>query len=465
MISTLLPARVWAKAEFGGVRLSDVRRERRLVKLASALALTPSGTLPGALSGWAELKGAYRLLSNPDVSYDKLMSPHWEKTAAACRESGEFLLVEDTTSLDFTTHESTDDLGRIGNDSGRGLHLHSTLALRIESWDDAQVPAVTIVGLLGQQWWARMGPPRKKDETSQERLARSRESERWARVFEGARPSEAARWTYVADRESDIYEVFERCSSSAVGLLVRACRPRTLEKENGSVFDAVAQAPLLGQFTLDLRARPGASTRTARLEVRAKTVTLRGPKRPGRQPDPISVNVVEAREIKAPSGAEPIHWVVLTSWPCATFAEARRAIGAYSRRWLIEEYHKALKTGVGIEKSQLTSAAQITSLLGILGVIALRLLNTKLLAAARPDERIAPECFDAGTLQILETTSKKPPKGWTHRTILIAIARLGGFLARKGDGDPGWITIWRGWQRVSLMAAGFDAAMISQRCG
>lgn len=465
MISTLLPARKWANAEFGRVRLGDVRRERRLVNLAAALALTPSGTLPGALPGWAELKGAYRLLSSPDVSYEKIMGPHWQKTTAACGAAGEFLLVEDTTSLDFTTHESAEDLGRIGNDSGRGLHLHSTLAMRVEGWDEAYVPDVTIVGLLGQQWWARKDPPKKKNESKKERLERERESERWARVFEQARPSASARWTYVADRESDIYEVFERCRKKGVDFLVRACWPRALARRDGSVFDAVAEAPLLGQFTLDLRSRPGTPARTACLELRSKAVTLRGPHRPGGRPDPLSVNVVEAREVSAPLGVEPIHWVVLTSWPCATFAEARRAIGAYSRRWLIEEYHKALKTGVGIEKSQLTSAAQITALLGILAIIALRLLNTKLLAAARPDERIAPDCFDAGTLQILETTSKKPLKGWTHRTILFAIARLGGFLARKGDGNPGWITIWRGWQRVSLMAAGIDVARMTGRCG
>ncbi len=149
----------------------------------------------------------------------------------------------------------------------------------------------------------------------------------------------------------------------AVGLhhpSVPAAGARTrgaLADEGRSVFEGVSRAPVLGSF--DLRARPGQKARTARIKPRSMTVTLRGPYRPGGRPEPIEVNVVEAREVGAPRGVKPVHWVLLTTWLCGTYAEAVRVVKAYSRRWLIEEYHKVLKTGAGVEKSELVDPEEI----------------------------------------------------------------------------------------------------------
>jgi hypothetical protein len=133
-------------------------------------------------------------------------------------------------------------------------------------------------------------------------------------------------------------------------------------------------------------------------------------------------------------------------------------VKAYTKRWLIEEYHKALKTGAGVEQSQLSSSAAIRALLGILAVVAVRLLNMKLLARSRPDEAITPETVGPEVLKILEAKRGKPKGGWTHRTLLVRIAGLGGFLGRKSDGLPGWQTIWRGWDRLMIMVQGYDLA-------
>jgi hypothetical protein len=132
--------------------------------------------------------------------------------------------------------------------------------------------------------------------------------------------------------------------------------------------------------------------------------------------------------------------------------------------WKIEEYHKALKTGTGIEDSQLTKAHRIEALLGILAVVAVRLVNRKLLATSRPQEAVAPEDLGPEVLAILGATFGRPVEGWTNRTVLRSIARMGGFIGRKSDGEPGWITIWRGWQRLILMVQGFDLAR-GGRCG
>jgi len=174
--------------------------------------------------------------------------------------------------------------------------------------------------------------------------------------------------------------------------------------------------------------------------------------------------VVEAREVDAPKGVKPIHWVLLTSWSCSTFQKVMRVVKAYSRRWLIEEYHKALKSGAKVEDAQLETADHIQALLGILAVVGVRLLNTKLLASTCPDTPIDPAEFGPEALTILEAEWGKPREGWTNRSVLVAIARLGGFLARKGDGNPGWFTIWRGWQRLMTLVQGFTFAR-GERCG
>jgi len=421
--------------------------------------------LPESFSSGADLKAAYRLLGTEAVSYEAVMRGHCEQVRAGCGKPGEYLLVEDRTQLDYSWHPGAEQMGFIGNGKGRGFMLHSTLALRIERWNEQQEPEVTVVGLLGQRCWSRRHGFRKKKEKKADRLKRRRESQHWAAVLEntGAPPPEAA-WTYVADRESDIYEVFVKCRQRQTDYIVRATRPRALAEEDRCVFDAVAASPVLGRFSLKLRARPGRSARTAVIEVRSCSVVLRAPWRPGGKGEPVPVNVVEAREVDAPEGVEPIRWTLLTSWACESFEQAMRVVKAYTRRWLIEEYHKALKTGTKVQDSQLSTPARIQALLGILAVVATRLLNMKLLASTRPDDPVGEDHLGPEALAILEAHYGRPAGGWTHCSVLVSMARLGGFLARKADGNPGWQTIWRGFKKLMLMSLGFAIAN-GERCG
>ena len=119
MTTTLMSVMDWAAVEFGGAKLGDRRRCSRLVRVAAGLAQDSRGTLPGSFRRWAEAKAAYRLLEQSDVTYDRVIAPHIERVRANCRQSGEYLLIEDTTSLDFTSHLAAQDLGRIGDDGGR----------------------------------------------------------------------------------------------------------------------------------------------------------------------------------------------------------------------------------------------------------------------------------------------------------------------------------------------------------
>jgi len=472
MCTTLDTPQQWAQLEFSNAELGDARRTRRLVEVAAALTQTPSGTLPQALPGWAELKAAYRLFSNSQVTYQAIITPHLERTRQSCTEPGEYLWVEDTTLLDYTSHRALRGVGRIGNDGGLGMLLHSTLALRVEAWQMDQSPDVSVVGLLDQHCWTRQGPPRKGRETRRQLLQRKRESQRWAQVVsELPERPRTATWIFLADREADIYETFQKCRARQVDFVIRASRARALAGEDQNIFEAVASAPVQGVYELELRTRPEAPARKVRLEVRCLCVCLRGTWRPGGKLPPLELNVIEAREIEAPAGTESLRWVLLTSLACDRFVQAQRIIARYARRWLVEEYHKALKSGVRVESSQLEERGRIEALLGVLVVVAVRLLGTKLLARTRPDERVDANTFGPEAIGILNKRFQRPAGGWTHASLLIAVARLGGFLARKGDGMPGWITIWRGWQRLMTMVDGVKSfsreykGIEATRCG
>lgn len=293
--------------------------------------------------------------------------------------------------------------------------------------------------------------------TWKERIQRPRESQRWAAVLEQIEPPPAhSQWIFLADREADFYEPIERCQRRGVDFIIRGYRDRRVAQPPGYLKEALTQWAVQGQMEVELRSRAGEPARTARVQVRSGTVRFRGPERPdGDRPD-FTTNVVEVREVHAPEGVEPLHWMLLTSLSCGRWTEVQRIVGRYAARWWIEEYHKALKSGVGAEESQLQKAYRIETLVAVLAIVAVRLLNAKWLARSRGDEPVDAELFGPEALKLLAARFGQPAGGWTHRSALVAVARLGGFLARKGDGLPGWQTLWRGWQRLMWMCEGLE---------
>jgi hypothetical protein len=459
----------WSQQQFGFAQLGDGRRTKRLVSIGEQLAMSPGGTMPQAFPEFSQLKGAYRFFSNSKVGFEEITAPHYQLTRRRCLEPGEYLFIEDTTELNYTHHPATEDLGSVGDNQGRGFWLHSTLALRVEHWDLKYRPEAIAVGLLGQRCWRRphRARGRRRTEGWRERMGRERESERWAAVLaELAVPPRGCHYTYIADREADFYEPIERCLRRGIDFVIRAYRDRKLADSPAHLKAAVAQAPVLGQVEVELRARPGQAARTAVVQVRACAVTVQGPWRPGGDRPDIDLKVVEVLEVNPPEGVEPLHWQLLTSLSCSDWSQVRRVVGRYCARWWIEDYHKALKTGTGVQDSQLERAYRLESLIGVMVILAVRLVNAKWLARARPQEPVDPQVFGPVLLQLLALRFGKPKEGWTHQNTLVCVARVGGFLARKSDGMPGWQTIWRGWQRLMWMAEGLALLKkANENCG
>lgn len=454
-----------AEQHFGQADLKDKRRTRRLVKVAAALAAggggDNGGTITSVIRDPAQAKAAYRLLDRLEVTHQAVIGGHARRVLEATEAPGDYLLIEDTTTVAWSDPAGTRGMGPIGDHYTRGLWVHSTLVVKMD-WASQQRQ---LLGLLGQQTWARpverpAGRPRsggRGKESGHARQSRDdRESQRWmASLVQADGPMSGTTWTFVADRESDIYELFLRSWLHGWNFVIRAAHRRALAGEwaGEDLFAAAAQGKVLGGIEVELP-REG---RTATLEVRSSALELRGPMRPGGRMENHDVNVVWAQETDPPAGKPAVHWVLLTDVPVETLDQCRKVLAVYASRWLIEEWHKALKTGLKVESSQLSDVRRLSVLVGILSIVAVFLLEQKLSARRDPQRPLANDEVDPAMLAVL--TKLHPPKGPpTARWFHVSIARLGGFMARKGDGDPGWLTLWRGWQTLMLLIRGYELA-------
>ena len=450
----------WAQQSFGECELGDARRTKRAVKLAAQVAAHPDGSTPTQTETWSDCKAAYRLFDTDDVSFHALAEPHWRCTRA--RHGGTWLLIGDTTEIDFGIHRDVSDLGPTGNGFGWGLHLHSSLMIATDSDE--------IVGLAGAELFHRRPVP--KCETLRQKQRRARESEVWGRVIDlVGPPPEGTRFIHVFDAGADNFEVFCHLQQQRCGWIVRAAQQQRWVQTAGGgrvpLLDLVQTQPLAGTYELSLRARGPQPARTATIEVRCAPLLMPRP----RQATPfmkacgssaIPMWVVEAREVGVPAGVEPLHWVLLTSEPVHDFDAARVIIRWYEKRPIVEDYHKCLKTGCRVQERQYQTSARLERVTGLLSIVAVRLLQLRSIARTDPD-RPANRVIPATWLQLLGALRPNGPAIQTVGGFFRSLAMLGGFLGRRHDGEPGWLTIWRGLDKLILCLRGANA--MQRNCG
>jgi hypothetical protein len=449
----------WASTQFSTAQLHDRRRTARLVSLAAQIARDPSSGLPQQTQTWGDLKAAYRLLDRPEATFEVLAAPHRQLTRDQARR-GRSLILDDTTEIDFGSRRQASGLGPVGRGTGRGFLLHSALVVAPhDEW---------VVGLAGQVLFHRRPAPR--GETAAQKRRRDRESAVWGRLIEQVgRPPATAQWVHVMDRGADDFEVFCRARRVGADWIGRVkSRNRLVRDRDGRerpLSDVLAAAAPAGGYTLELRARPEQPARRARVEVSFAPVTTPVPRRPAASltaltPRPIPQWVVRACEQGPPPGVkEPIDWVLLTSLPVGDLGAAMEVVGYYEKRWLIEEWHKALKTGCQVEGRQLHTGHRLEALTGVLSVVAVRLLQMKEVGRREP-HRVARDLVPSRYLELVHRArrGRGRPEDWTIRDFFRGLAGLGGFLGRKSDGEPGWITIWRGWDALHWMLRGAQFA-------
>lgn len=456
--------------EFAKADLGDARLDRRLGTVASAMAEEPSRSFPEAMPP-SDLEGAYRLFGNGRVEMQKVIEPHQQQTVRRVSELEEVVVAHDTTELRFKG-ESRRNLGTLGT-AGQGFLAHVGLAVMAERGDP--------LGVLHVETWARtkdsVSKRRKRGEITQVEAQRSkdRESLRWCRGVEAVaeRIDGCTSPVHVMDSEADDYGVIFPMVEGNHRFVIRLGYDRAIEAEGPTryVRELAEETTVVAERQVHVSPRKATVSsgkgkrrkkragRTAKLAISATQTSLRRPQKMSSADAPKSVelNVVYAREVDAPDGEDPIEWVLLTTEPIEAPEQLLRIVDYYRRRWVIEEYFKAIKTGCSMESRQLETLESLLIAFGVFVPIAWALLRLRTLS--RIPDATAEQVLTPTQVQILTQHARGKLKADepTARDALLAVARLGGHL--KSNGDPGWIVLTRGYTTLMQLEQGYRLAM------
>jgi hypothetical protein len=453
----------WVRREFAGAKLGDRRLENRLLDLAGAFFAKPQANIPQACGTPAAVKAAYRFFDHHRVTMDALLEPHHRATIDRIRRESLVLVAQDSSSLRYTLHAEMQGIGPIGNrvDGPQGLIVHSALAFR---------PDGLPLGILDIEAWARDAAEFGKRTQCNDKPIEAKESFKWIRALTpigtAAAQCPSTRIITLADREADIFEYLLEARTRGLDVVVRAKeKNRRLEREVQPLGMHVHLRPKAGTITLEVPRRGKQPARTAELSVRFDAVTLPPPlakpelaaiqlwavlireEHPPKEPAP-----TKAGEVK-----EPLEWLLLTTVPVTGLVDAVERVQWYAKRWGIEVFHRILKSGCQIEDRQLATADRLEACLAIDAVVAWRIHYLTWLGRATPDLPCTVAFDDDQWKAVIVFKTHKPPPQQppSLRQMIRSIAQLGGFLARKSDGEPGTQTLWRGLQRMDDITAAF----------
>jgi hypothetical protein len=453
----------WAEANFGGAELGRADRTARLVFSAARVAEQPGASFPAAFADLNDLRCFYNLMHRQEATHHAILAAHFALTKAAMDSPGEVILVvHDTTDADFTHHPALRDrLGPIGDGGGRGFLQHNSLAVRAADG--------VLLGLAFQQLVTRQPAP--PGETSSQRQHRQqRESVLWRCGYEGVgRPPDGCTWVNVCDRGGDEFESLYRCVRLGQHALVRACQDRRVlvERPDGglrpdNLMSFARGLPGRADDVVEVSQKGGRPARRARVKLGGAAVWIEPPKRlPKRKQYPsLRAWVARVWEPEPPEGEEALEWVLISTLPAGTAEELLQKRDWYSMRWPVaEDYHQAEKTGCREEQVRFRDVGALKASLALLSVVAVRLVQMRQMARACPQEP-ASEAASGLEIEVLAAALGLMAAALTVGEFVRGVARLGGFLGRKCDGQPGWKVLWRGYAKLQSLAEG---ALLYQR--
>jgi len=458
----------WANEELGNADYGDPRLTRRLLSIVQAMSARPATPLTEVFGGRAaDLRGAYRFFDNPHTTMEATLQPHYENTLRRAQTEAVVLAVQDTTSLNYSTHTSTIGLGPIGARSVAnppvGLHVHDTMA-----FTEKGVP----LGLMHVKCWARgeeatapRGKARQLDPIEEKESIKWLDSFRQVQAFRAHLPKET-RVVSVGDREADIYELIHESleslkGESPVDLLVRAVKNRKLVKEDDMLAEednnlakeddkltehddklwaTVEASAILCERELHIPRRKGQKARTTKISIRATQVRIKAPSWKKNLPKELSIWALLAREEAPPADQEPIEWMLLSTVPMNSPAEAARVLDWYIIRWQIEVYHRILKSGCKIEDRLFGTAERIESCLAVDMIMGWRVMRLTKLGRENPSLPCT-VYFEEAQWRALCMRVYRDPKPWTapppHWVRPWSWSRnLAAILAEKTTGHP-----------------------------
>lgn len=500
---------LWALTHFGQADLGDARRQARAVELGTALATTPEGSLPQQCEDMAALKAAYRFLHSPKISFSALCAWHWKNTMQVAQslsrtnekirtseesplqpDSGipqnAILFIQDATILDYSAHKACQGLGPVGDGRGQGLMLHSCLAIvppGSSSEENLSIPSDQVssngyvLGMAHQSVWAR------PDATSPKPLKKRQErteQDVWAETLTAlGQVPPGALYVSVADRGSDVLSYWQHARSLGWHLLSRLYHKRVCYDPAGQKQNLISWGASLqrqSKRTIIASLKPKGPRVPVEISLGWSALSIVSSRTPSgvnrRLAQKIEdANLVEDQEEKlsgylvhCSDDTGQVQWYLFTTVPIGSIEDAWQIVDWYCRRWVIEEYHKCLKTGCGIEKCQVRDAAGLGVILGFLSLLAVRLLMLRDLSRSCP-QMLAHEVVPAELIATLCFRYRLDAPRLTLSEFWRRVAMLGGFLGRKSDGSPGWQTLWRGWLKLLDLAEGVAIGRQLQKCG
>jgi hypothetical protein len=436
---------------FAAADLGDRRRTTRLIEAAAQIAAHPEKPF-NQVFNWNELRGFYRLCHQETATLQAIQGPHWQLTRREMAKQPLVLIVHDTSEMDFTGHAALQGAGPIGDGQGRGFLQHNSLAV---------VPQPKqVLGLAYQQWHIRQEAP--DHEHTSQRKRRDRESALWLRGIEAVgRPPQGRRWVDVGDRGADIYEAMAASQAQGHDFLFRVTQNRQVwatpgREELTNLRDYACGLASQGRDFVDIPGRGGRAARQAEVELAAAPVWIPAPSgtlQRAAQPV-VAAWVVRIWEAHPPAGVEGLEWILITSAPTPTLEQLRERRDWYACRWLIEVFHDIEKNGCSEEDRRFETGRRLEACLAILSVVAVRIFQLRTALQSQPNEP-AEQVATQEEIQVLRRYLNHTKGPLTVTDFVRGVARLGGFLGRKRDGDPGVRTLWRGYQRLQDLLLGY----------
>jgi hypothetical protein len=456
----------WAKGEFGAAGLGDVRRTRRLIMMAAAVARAPSGKVSSVFNRTKEREGAYDFLESPQVEAGAIAASIFAATAVRSRGLAYAYVVIDGSSLSLSDAKGTKGFGPVGTRTKKANGLVANTALAVS---DSGTP----LGIIDQMFWSR--PPTlelTKTEVwqrNQERDFSDKEPAEIVRSAERAMQllrSEGVQSWIVVDRVADNRDILLALSKAPCVFTVRATYNRHLS-EHKRLYDELAIQPVLGRYRVQVPRTGNRATRDAEIEIRAKRVELLFRDRLNKHTERLKLTAVWLHE---PSGEKnALDWMLYTNAPVNSAEEGRRIVEAYRTRWRIEEFHRTWKQGhCNVEDTQLRSPDAVAKWAIILGAVAARVERLKYTSRTHP-QTPALGMLSQLEIEVLQlnhqqrqTTPSPPKKLAPAREITIEqathwIAELGGWIG-KTNGPPGSVTLARGLERLAYLVEGVALA-------
>lgn len=461
----MVNARKWLRQdiadEFDGARLGDERRTSRLRELARVTEAAPDVGFPQMVETDGELEGIYRFLSNGDVETAAILEPHIKATMARAKQAGTCLVLHDTTAFEFSGDR---ELG-LTQSKKQGFYAHFALAVLPGK---ERVP----LGVCGLE---RISRPVRKDTVRKRHsyyIAQdpTRESLRWLRVLEAIETRrDGFECIHIMDREGDMYDLMALALRLQTRFIIRGDKERALVDQPGLIVaDLLAKTKARAHREVSvgprqpkrrelIKPKPGRARkqRVAKLCVGSHAVEIRRPSTSKVPERSLKLNIVHVWEPKPPKGEDAIDWVLFTTEDVETSEQLHTVVDRYELRWIIEEFFKALKTGCAFEKRQLQSFHALSNALAVFAVVAWRMLLARGASRAHPNGA-ATSVLSRTQLHLLKHKLKLEKLPTTAKDAAYAVARLGGHLKRNGD--PGWLTLGRGFERLLFLEAGWHAA-------